>query len=74
MYTCRGEWHSPLQVYITNLGHAVCPHCSYITLDEGAMVREDFKRELLEIRKRRETGVRGIPAEEVMHKLGLGGR
>jgi rRNA-processing protein FCF1 len=42
--------------------------------DEGAVVREDLKRELLEIRKRRETGVRGIPADEVMQKLGLGGR
>jgi hypothetical protein len=42
--------------------------------DEGAIVREDFKPKLLEIRKRRETGVRGIPAEEVMQKLGLGGR
>lgn len=42
--------------------------------DEGAIVREDFKQELLEIRKRRETGVRGIPAEEVMQKLGIDGR
>jgi hypothetical protein len=42
--------------------------------DQGAMVREDFKQELLEIRKRREAGVRGIPAEEVMEKLGLGDR
>jgi hypothetical protein len=42
--------------------------------DEGATVREDFKRELLEIRKRRDAGARGIPAEEVMQKLRLGGR
>ena len=42
--------------------------------DEGAIVREDFKQELLEIRKRRETGVRGIPAEEIMQKLKTGGR
>lgn len=42
--------------------------------DEGAMVKENFRQELLEIRKRRETGVRGIPAEEVMQKLGLDGR
>lgn len=42
--------------------------------DEGKTVKEEFERELLETRKRRETGVRSIPAEEVMPKLGLGGR
>jgi hypothetical protein len=42
--------------------------------DEGTTVKEEFKRELLETRKHREAGVRGIPAEEVMQKLGLGGR
>lgn len=42
--------------------------------DEGTKVKEEFKRELLETRKRRDAGARGIPAEEVMQKLGLGGR
>ncbi|NJO78216.1 MAG: hypothetical protein HC827_06605 [Cyanobacteria bacterium RM1_2_2] len=42
--------------------------------DEGATVREDFKQELLEIRKRRALGSRSIPAEEVMERLGLGDR
>ena len=42
--------------------------------DEGAIVREDFKQELLKIQRRRETGVRGISAEEVMQKLGIGAR
>jgi rRNA-processing protein FCF1 len=42
--------------------------------DEGKTVKEEFKRELLETRKRRETGVQAIPAEEVMQKLGLGGK
>jgi hypothetical protein len=41
---------------------------------EGATVREEVLQELLEIRKRRESGVRGIPAEEVMRKLGLGSK
>jgi len=42
--------------------------------DQGKTVKEEFKQELLETRKRRETGVKGISAEEVMQKLGLGGR
>jgi hypothetical protein len=42
--------------------------------DEGATVREDFKQELLEIRKRRDIGVRGISAAEVVQKLEIGGR
>lgn len=41
--------------------------------DEGKDLKEEVKQQLLEIRKRRETGVRGIPAEEVARKLGLGG-
>ncbi len=39
--------------------------------DEGKMVKEEIIEELLEIQKRRETGVRGIPAQEVMQRLGL---
>jgi hypothetical protein len=42
--------------------------------DEGAIVNEDFKGKLLEIQKRRERGVRGIPAEELMQKLELQGK
>lgn len=42
--------------------------------DEGRTLKEEFKQELLEIHKRRERAVRGIPAEEVMHRLGLGDR
>ena len=41
--------------------------------DEGRTVKEEFKQELLAIRKRRETGERSIPAEEVIHRLGLSG-
>ena len=40
-------------------------------LDEGKTVKEEFKQQLLAIRKRRETGVRGISTEEVMQRLGL---
>lgn len=40
--------------------------------DEDKTIKEAFKRELLEIQKRREVGVRGIPAEEAMQRLGLG--
>lgn len=40
-------------------------------LDEGKIIKEEFKQQLLEIRKRRETGVRGISTEEVMQRLGL---
>ena len=40
-------------------------------IDEGKTVKEEFKQQLLAIRKRRETGVRGISTEEVMQKLGL---
>ncbi|KAM3103598.1 hypothetical protein ACKFKF_00895 [Phormidesmis sp. 146-12] len=39
--------------------------------DEGATVKEELQQELLEIRKRRALGIRGIPADEVMQKLGL---
>lgn len=42
--------------------------------DQGKTVKEEFKQELLETRKRREAGVRGIAAEEVIQKLGLEGR
>ncbi|MGK7948546.1 MAG: hypothetical protein AB4368_07015 [Xenococcaceae cyanobacterium] len=34
-------------------------------LDEGKTVKEEFKQQLLAIRKRRKTGVRGISTEEV---------
>ena len=40
-------------------------------LDEGKTVKEKFKQQLLEIRKLREKGVRGISTEEVMQRLGL---
>ncbi len=40
--------------------------------DEGMTVNEEFKQELLEIRKRRKTGIRGVSAEEAMNRLGLG--
>ncbi|MGL5871411.1 MAG: hypothetical protein ACRC2R_03415 [Xenococcaceae cyanobacterium] len=40
-------------------------------LDEGKTIKEEFKQQLLEIRKRRETGVRGISTEEVMQRLNL---
>jgi hypothetical protein len=40
-------------------------------LDESKTVKEEFKQQLLAIRKRRETGVRGISTEEVMQRLGL---
>ncbi len=40
--------------------------------DEGRTIKEDFKQELLKIRQRRKAGVRGIPTEEVIHRLGLG--
>ncbi|MGL4884684.1 MAG: hypothetical protein ACRC8K_27050 [Waterburya sp.] len=36
--------------------------------DEGKMVKEDFKQELLGIRKRREAGIRGMSAEEAMKR------
>ena len=39
--------------------------------DEGMIVKEEFKQELLEIQRRRKTGIRGISAEEVMKRLGL---
>lgn len=39
--------------------------------DEGKEIKEEVKQRLLESRKRREAGVRGIPAEEVTKKLGL---
>jgi DNA mismatch repair ATPase MutS len=40
--------------------------------DEGMTVKEEFKQELLEIRRRRKTGTRGISEEEAMNRLGLG--
>jgi hypothetical protein len=39
--------------------------------DEGKEIKEEVKPRLIESRKRREAGVRGIPAEEVAKKLGL---
>lgn len=39
--------------------------------DEGKTVKEEFKQQLLEIRKRRETAVQGISTDEVMQRLGL---
>ncbi len=41
--------------------------------DEGRTIKEEFKQELLAIRKRREKGERSIPSEEIMNRLGLGG-
>lgn len=40
--------------------------------DVNLTIKENLKQELLAIQKRRETGVRGIPAAEVMQRLGLG--
>ena len=40
--------------------------------DEGMMVKEKFKQELLEIQRRRKAGIRGISLEEAMNRLGLG--
>lgn len=40
--------------------------------DEGLTVKEEFKQELLEIQQRRQSGTRGISAEETMKRLGLG--
>jgi len=39
--------------------------------DEGKEVKEEVKRRLIEMRRRREAGARGIPAEEVYKKLGI---
>ncbi len=39
--------------------------------DEGKEVKEEVKQRLLDLRKRREAGERGIPMEEVVKKLGL---
>ena len=39
--------------------------------DEGMIVKEEFKQELLEIQRRRKAGIRGISAEEAMKRLGL---
>jgi hypothetical protein len=39
--------------------------------DAGLIVKAEFEQELLEIQRRRKTGTRGIPAEEVMKKFGL---
>ncbi len=41
--------------------------------DENKTVKQEFMQELLEIRRRRETGIRGIPTEEAMNRLGLDG-
>lgn len=40
--------------------------------DEGKTVKEEVKRELLEIRRRREIGIQDTSAKEVIPKLGLG--
>ncbi|QIR40922.1 hypothetical protein HCG51_32395 [Tolypothrix sp. PCC 7910] len=40
--------------------------------DENQTVKENLKQELLAIQQRREKGSRGIPAAEVMRRLGLG--
>ena len=40
--------------------------------DAGKTLKETFKHELLEIQKRRNAGIRGISAAEVMQRLGLG--
>jgi len=39
--------------------------------DEGKEVKEEVKQQLIEMRRRREAGSRGIPAEEVYKKLGI---
>ncbi|NJP10382.1 MAG: hypothetical protein HC866_13640 [Leptolyngbyaceae cyanobacterium RU_5_1] len=39
--------------------------------DEGKEIRPEIKQQLLESRKRRATGQRGIPAEEVAKRFGL---
>lgn len=39
--------------------------------DEGKVLRPEVKQQLLESRKRRENGERGIPAEEVAQRFGL---
>ncbi|NJL91264.1 MAG: hypothetical protein HC916_16895 [Coleofasciculaceae cyanobacterium SM2_1_6] len=41
-------------------------------LDEGMMVKQELKQELLEIQRRRKTGTRGISAAEVISRFGLG--
>ncbi len=40
--------------------------------DRNQTINENFKQELLAIKKRRKAGVRGISAAEVMQRLGLG--
>lgn len=40
--------------------------------DANLTIKENLKQELLAIQQRRETGVRGILAAEVMQRLGLG--
>jgi hypothetical protein len=42
--------------------------------DRGLEIREEVKQRLMESRQRRQSGVRGIPAEEVAKKLGFNGR
>lgn len=39
--------------------------------DEGKELQEDVKRRLIEYRKEKETGIQGIPAEEVAKRFGL---
>ncbi|MBD1858255.1 MULTISPECIES: hypothetical protein [Leptolyngbya] len=39
--------------------------------DQGKALRPEVKQQLLESRKRRENGERGIPAEEVAQRFGL---
>jgi hypothetical protein len=42
--------------------------------DTNQTIKENFKQELLTIKKRRETGARGISTAEVMQRLGLENR
>lgn len=43
----------------------------FVDPDAGKEVTEEVKQQLLEIQKRRQAGIRGIPAGEVYKKLGL---
>ncbi|NET60480.1 MAG: hypothetical protein F6K47_31385 [Symploca sp. SIO2E6] len=39
--------------------------------DSGLELKEEVRQQLIESQKRREAGIRGVPAEEVAQKLGL---
>ncbi|NES20846.1 MAG: hypothetical protein F6K41_18410 [Symploca sp. SIO3E6] len=39
--------------------------------DSGLELKEEVRQQLIESQKRRQAGVRGVPAEEVAKKLGL---